>query len=63
MLSQFHSVFCKFGFSNSDFMVSMLMSFLDEMISLIEYKGIGLKTMEQCYKLVIQSQQNKPLFD
>ncbi|MGI6717937.1 MAG: macro domain-containing protein [Bacteroidales bacterium] len=36
---------------------------IHSMISLIEYKGIGLKTMEQCYKLVIQSQQNKPLFD
>lgn len=33
------------------------------MIALIEYKGIGLKTMEQCFKLVMQSQGSKTLFD
>lgn len=33
------------------------------MIRLIEYKGIGLKTMEQCFKLVMQSQFQKSLFD
>lgn len=33
------------------------------MIGLIEYKGIGLKTMEQCFKLVMQSQIPKTLFD
>lgn len=33
------------------------------MIALIEYKGIGLKTMEQCFKLVMNSQGSKTLFD
>lgn len=33
------------------------------MIALIEYQGIGMKTMEQCFKLVMQSQCPKSLFD
>lgn len=33
------------------------------MIALIEYQGIGMKTMEQCFKLVMQSQLQKSLFD
>lgn len=33
------------------------------MIALIEYQGIGMKTMEKCFKLVMQSQCPKSLFD
>lgn len=33
------------------------------MIALIEYQGIGMKTMEKCFKMVMQSQCPKSLFD
>lgn len=33
------------------------------LIALIEYEGIGLKTMEQCFKLVMQSNITKSLFN
>lgn len=33
------------------------------MIALIEYKGIGLKTIEQCFQLVMNNQCQKSLFD
>lgn len=33
------------------------------MISLIEYQGIGMKTMEQCFRMVTNSQISKNLFD
>lgn len=36
---------------------------IHSMIALIEFKGIGLKTMEQCFKLVMQSQPSQTLFD
>lgn len=32
------------------------------MIALIEYKGIGLKTMEQCFKLVMNTRPERTLF-
>lgn len=33
------------------------------MISLIEYNGIGLKTMQKCFRLVMQSRYQSSLFD
>lgn len=36
---------------------------IHSMISLIEYKGIGFKTMEQCFRLVMKCQIQKSLFD
>lgn len=36
---------------------------IHSLIALIEYKGIGFKTMEKCFKLVMQNQQQKTLFD
>jgi O-acetyl-ADP-ribose deacetylase (regulator of RNase III) len=35
---------------------------IKSMISLIEYKGIGLKTMEKCFSLVLESNIPKTLF-
>ena len=36
---------------------------IHSMIALIEFNGIGFKTMEQCFKLVMQSQSSQTLFD
>lgn len=35
---------------------------IESMIALIEHDGIGLKTMEKCFKLVMNSTQNSTLF-
>ena len=36
---------------------------LHSMISLINYPGIGIKTMECCFKIVMNYQQERSLFD
>lgn len=36
---------------------------IKSMMALIEYNGIGLKTMEKCFRLVMQTRQQGALFD
>lgn len=38
-------------------------NYIHSMISLIEYKGIGLKTMEKCFDLVMHSKPKKTIFE